>query len=399
MARGGSLSVRFSDGTDCTAWTKASIREGFSDALGSYDLTIVPPREQFADYRNRLRRGEPFELLVNGNPLATPIIVSTDARLSSDGCVLDVVAQSKLSAANEGSVDPELTRRFKSDVPVSNVLLEVLAAYGFDTLIGDSSAHVNALTGKAPKGRAAARDVKALTLKELQAQEGETAYQFCSRVFSRLGVVLFCNYKGELYLTAPDYDQAASYTIVQDSAHKVSGDYCVDELTIHDSNDGLYSEVVVRGQSSDDDSAKACAMPGARCYVEGLTRPSGAPYGKMATVPIQAGPGSYSSSSAQWKPRFVCDKEARDIQRCKNMARLIMGTRAAQAYYLEATVAGLVAATGAVWTPDTICHCYIEALGIDDDLWVMDREFTVDDRGERTKLKLIPKGALVLGVD
>lgn len=400
MARGGTLSVRFSDGTDCTAWTKATLRESFTDPLGSYSITVEPPRAEIQKYIAALRRGERLEFRVNDNPLAVAIITTCDSNVGRSGVSIGVECKSLLCTAYEGSVDPELTRRFKADVSVDTLILDVLGHYGFDTLIGDSSANVNALTGKPPKGRAPARDIKALTLREIQAQEGEAAYAFCTRIVNRLGVVLRCDWEGHLYLSAPDYTQSASYALVQDSTRKRPGDYMLDDgIELHDSNDDLFSEVVVRGAAPDNDGATVCGMPIAGCCVAGLERPSGAPFEKAQRVSLPAGSGLYASTVSQYKPRYVLDKEARDIIRCKNSARLYMSSRAANAHTLSCSVAGFVATTGAIWTPDTVASVYVEALGVDEDMWILEREFSVDGAGERTRLKLLPLGALVLGVD
>jgi prophage tail gpP-like protein len=57
-----------------------------------------------------------------------------------------------------------------------------------------------------------------------------------------------------------------------------------------------------------------------------------------------------------------------------------------------------VSATGAVWSIDTIARVYCEAFDIDEDMWILQRELMQDrSGGQRTRLKLIPKGALVLG--
>lgn len=394
----GSLQIMFPDGTECAAWTSASVRESFLDALNSYEFTVEPPANQVPTYREKLKRGEKLSFNVNGNPLASPIIQTVDSRVDANSVTMSVACQSVLTTCYAGNVDPDLSRRWENDVTVDQLVLEVLALYGFDELEGDATAHVNALTGKSVSGRGSGVNVQALKLRDIQAQEGEAAYAFVSRIFKRLGAFLHVNHSGGLLLRAPDYDQAAAYTVVQDSTRTTSGDRALipPGIQLHDSNQGLFSETVVRGHPPDDKQRKQTAPPLARVAAGGLTRPSGAPYDTAPTTSLDAGPGVYASTAAPYKPRFVHDKQARDADHCRNRARLIMGLSAANAYWLSCSVDGLVAQTGRVWTPDTVVRTVVEALDIDEELWVLERRMTADQSAERTHLRLLPKGALVL---
>ena len=397
---GNSLSIHFSDGTPCVAWTRASVRESFIDPLNAYSFRVEPPQGQLALYRAKLKRGEPISIRVDGNPLASPLIQTVTTTIGSGGSALDVDCASALCTPYDGSCDPEYTRSWDNDVSVDEVVLGILSLYGFDGLQGDASAHVNALTGKGIKGRAAALNIRALKLRDIQAQEGEAAYQICSRIFNRLGGALHVDYTGELLLRKPDYDQQAAYSLVQDADQSTPGNRFLSDpgITLRQSNEGLYSEVVVRGASVDGKGKTQTGQPMARVAVEGATRPTDAPFAKAVSTTVPAGNSAYSSTTAPYKPRYVLDKDCRDDERCRNAATLIHGSRAAQAYWLQGTVDGLVSHTGRVWAPDTVARVYVAALDMDEEMWILDRSFEVDDKGERTSLRLIEKGALTLGI-
>jgi prophage tail gpP-like protein len=75
-----------------------------------------------------------------------------------------------------------------------------------------------------------------------------------------------------------------------------------------------------------------------------------------------------------------------------------MGLRAEKAFYVQGEVDGMVSATGRLWQVDTMVHVVIEAEGLDEDMWVAEVRRTADAQGgQRTHLRLLPKGALVLG--
>jgi prophage tail gpP-like protein len=71
---------------------------------------------------------------------------------------------------------------------------------------------------------------------------------------------------------------------------------------------------------------------------------------------------------------------------------------AVSAYQFTCEVPGIVSATGAVWQVDTVANVVCEAFGINEPMYVLERELSQDrNSGQRTRLKLIPLGALVLG--
>jgi prophage tail gpP-like protein len=282
-------------------------------------------------------------------------------------------------------VDPDLEVSTQTDTPVSQVILKALAPYGFDRISTDGTEDRSALTGKTIKGGALPFPVDTLKHQQAKAQEGETAYQFCSRIFSRLGVCLRMKADGQLLISAPDYDQQPSYTLVQDPTRKVDGDYFIGEIKIHDTNEGQFSEARCRGERDENNPD-----------VTQTARPE---YTVKATD-LNAQFPSYSAdvAAAGYKPYIMRDKNARDVKRCKNVATMALGLKGKDAYTIEGEVDGFRAKTGALWQVNTTAHVYIAEEGINAKMWISDRTFTQDRTGgQKTRVKKIPLGALVLG--
>lgn len=390
-----------SDGTVLTP-TEFSLEDDFCNPLGAYRFSLTPVRKDFARVYALVDRGELISVKVNGSPLCTPIITTRDAEVGKGGATIQIEAKSVLCTPYEGSSDPEVSKKWKEDVSVDKVVTDILDQYGFDELVTDSTAHVAAMTaGPKLKTSKKALHAKDLTLRELQGQDTETAYQILSRVFLRLGCAVHANWQGSVLICQPDYDQESAYGLVQDSDFSHAGDRILEEpaLRWHESNDGLYSEVVVRGQLPDDPSPMNAGLPISRIGPSNEGRPASAPYGKVPLTPLKYTQHGYKSSVARYKPRFVCDKDARDAEACQHAARTIIAARTKDAFVLECAVEGMVSKTGRIWAPNTIADVYVEAIGLQERMWLLGRTISGTQEGQMTKLKLIPRGALTIGAD
>lgn len=394
------ITLATQDGEVFSCWESVTIRDAFDDPLGNYEFTVVPNDSEWASNKQKLRKGELVAIKVGTEPLATPIITSQEIILGKNERKLKVTCKSVLCTAYEGSSNPDLAKKWKEDVTVETALLDQLTQYGFSAFIADAwVAHMTAVTGKQRGNSKSPVKVKSLTLKELQGQDAETCYQLCSRVFMRLGCALHVDWQGELMLCQPDYDQDSLYSLVQDSDFSHAGDRLLDDppIVVHDSNDGLFSEIVVRGAAPDDDGPTVTALPIARVGSVTGTRPDGAPYGKVPIAPLKYTQHHYSSTAAAFKPKYVLDKECRDAKRCRDTARMIHGMHMKEAFWVTGSVDGFRAQTGAIWTPNTIAATFIESADLDERLWVMERTLEQTAGTKRTHFKLLPRGALSLG--
>lgn len=372
-----------SDGLSIAHWTQFELRDTFTDPLSSLKFQVAPEKKDRAQYREGLVPGGIVTLLINNVNQGGFIITTVDKSIGvGGGVVYDFEAKSPLCTPFEGSVDPKLKFSAQTDTPISTAVLEALRPYGFDRISTDGAGSVGILTGRPINGGKSPFNLKALTQQEAHADENETAYKFCSKLFTRLGVCLRMAPDGQLLLTSPDYDQAASYALVQDPSRKTPGDYFIDDIQIHWTNDGQFSECRVRGQA-DNKSGKTS---------------TGQPEAIVKATDINPKRPAYQSDGAAYKRLEILDKLSRDAKRCESAAKFALGYRAKEAFTISGTVDGFVAKTGAIWQVNTIADTFIDEEGINEGMWVAERTLRQDLRGgQKTSLKLLPKGAMVLG--
>lgn len=393
------VQMRLSDGSIIDQWTSLSLRDTYTDPLGAYDFEFRPARNQIADYYARIQKGDLVGVVVDDRVQGAFIIQSRQISIGREGVTFRISAASVLATPYQASVDPDIAKQYATDSPVTTVVLEAMAPFGFDTILGDTAASRRALSGS-PIGHAkAATTVEAIKHKDAQAQEGETAYGFAARHFTRLSVCLRVDHEGKLLLGSPDYQQAASYTLVQDMTGATPGNRMLDGIEIEDSNDDQFSEVTVRGVSTDTKGQSVSARPIARVGVEGGAVTGRELFSTTKLVTEKFGGHAYRSAAAvaPYKPKHILDKNARDAARCQSIAKLVMGLRAAKAFSITCEVDGMVSIEGRVWAVDTVANVVIEALDLREPMWILERTLLLDRQGQRTRLKLLPLGALVLG--
>lgn len=390
-------SVFTSDGTEIKSWEQVEITDSFTDPLGRYAFKLRPTRREWPDVRERLRKGERLSLRINGHPQAELIIVATSAEFGDNGIQLSVDAKNILATAYEASVDPETSKRFTTATAAADVVLEVFRPFGFTEVASNAGANVNVLSGKAVDKRGADVLVEDLKLKDLDAQDGETRYGIVSRILGRLGVALRLRHDGVLLICRPDYEQAPCATLVEGVA-RPDANHILAPFTIAESNDGCPSSVVVRGGSSGEKGKASSGRPMVRAVLDAANEPSGVPYADVQTVTVPRTLASYVSSAHPFKPLYVYDKVSTDAKAATHRARLIHGRRAAEGWVAECEVEGWTSATGRIWTVDTVVHFASALANFEGDLWLSELTRSVSrGGGERTRLKLLPLGALVLG--
>jgi prophage tail gpP-like protein len=378
------VEMRFGDGSTISAWTSLRMRDSFTDPLGQLDFEVAPPRKQIAAYREALGKGQLVAVMVNGVAQGVFIVQARRSRVGRDGVVMSLTCHTPLITPYQASVDPRINFHSQADASVVGVVAEALAPFGFEQLRGDVTANVAALTGQPIGGAALNVLVETLKTQDAQAQDGEAAYDFCRRIFGRLGVALRMRADGTLLLEAPNYNQPAICAVWQTFGTPRPGDAFLADppVEIEDTNDEQFSECTVRGSRSDSAGSTATATPTTTVFAADLP----------------AGERLYRSTAANYKPLFIKDKNSRDAVRCKAAATRALGLRAARAYVVRGAVDGFISSTGRVWTPNTMVHVTVEAEGLNEDMWLLGREFSQDrSGGQVTALELIPKGALVLG--
>lgn len=384
----GVVSMHFSDGSTIDTWQRVQLRDTYTDPLGELTFESTPQRQFIADYRARLAKGELVTVLVNGVNQGSYIIQSCNRRHGKHGTTFTVTCHTPLVTPYQSSIEQTLTKKTPTDVPLTETILSVLRPYGFETIIADTAASVATVSGKPIDGRAAAVSLPALKHNEAHPQQGETPYQFIARLITRLGCCLRMAPDGVLLVGKPDYEQAPAYTLIRTlSGGAGPGDYFVGDVEVVDTNDGQHSECQVRGQQLDNPSQTQTNLPIARV---------------QENILHARRPSYRSPIAAPYKPKIVKDKGSRDKATALSTAKLELGLQASKAFYITGMVDGFVSTTGRIWSVDTIAHVVIEQEGLEEDMWIAERVLTLsrgggDGDGEHTRLKLLPKGALVLG--
>lgn len=375
--------MQFGDGSVLDAWLQLTMRDTYTDPLGELVFTAAPPQSRISEYRERLLKGELVSVLCNDVNQGTYLITTTSQVISKEaGCIFQITCKSPLVTAQEGSVEPGISLKQRE---LGALILQALQPYGFDILVADPIANTSALTGKKIKGGGKKHNTKKVKIADIQTVENEKAYQFVARLCSRRAVALRMAADGTLLLTAPNYDQEIAYSLVQDFDGTHQGDRFIGTISITDTNDEQYSECRMRGSSPDRRGRTQTAHPKATVTTADIssTRP-----------PYRGG------IAAPYKPFIFLDKQCSDASTAKTTALHALGYRARNAFTVVGEVGGFVSSTGRLWQVDTIAHVFIEAANIDENMWVLERTFIQDtEGGQKTKLMLIPIGALVLGED
>jgi prophage tail gpP-like protein len=406
-----------SDGFVIDAWDSLALRDSFIDPLGDLSFSVGPPRKELDSYRQRLVKGEAVTLRINGTLQGKFVVQESVMAIGINGVSFSLSCQTPLCVAYEASVDPRVSYGGANNVSVSEVVLAVMAPFGFEAVAADALANVAARTGKPIGNGVATPNLKDLTAKEMQAQDGETAYQFAHRIFSRYGVQLrVANDGTTLLLEAPDYEQETSYTAAQTFDTGPVADYFLAEpaVVVHSGNRSQYSECTVIGVATDDDGTRRTGAP--RVTVEPsvpivgvassvvtetqstLAERRALARGDSTTTKVEVARPAYQSRSSPYKPKIIKDKNSASLKRCGSTAKLGLSLGCETGFCVTGTVDGFVSQTGRVWTVGTIARVVVEAYGLDERMFLLEVTRQQDaTSGQRTALKFIPLYSLVLG--
>jgi len=385
MGTKGRVTMHFGDGNTIDAWNQLNLRESFTDPLSSLTFEAAPPRRFFADYRKRLAKGELVTVFINDANQGSFLIQTVDRTVSkAGGCMIKVNCNTVLVTPYQGHVNPDLALRYtKGDVTIEEAILAALKPYGFVEIEVDEAANSAGKAGvKITSRKVGKRKLSDFKLNTAVAQENEAAYQFCTRIVTRLGAVLRVDARGKLLVCVPDYEQAPLYTVAQvfGKTFPREVDAFIGDVHIHDSNDGQFSQCTIRGQNQLD------------------TTSTQRPDATILDSDIHPNRPCYSSFAANFKPKIIRDKNSRDVARARSVATLELGARAVDAFWVEGEVDGFVAGSGAIWTIDTMGTVIVEAEELNEDMWLSERTMRQDvSGGQRTQLKWLPPNALQLG--
>jgi prophage tail gpP-like protein len=389
------VELSFANGETFSEWQSVSLRDSFVDPIGEFSVTSSLTRSKglLKRYRQTLRKGQLVSLRIDDIPQFVGLIQTVDKTISDDGITFTVSGGTPLLTTYEGAAveDPlDYTKELSfhsegADVPVADVLKRIFRPYfGADPQIeGDDGQHIDLTSGKKRTKKAQKLSIGGLTQRDAIAHPGESAYQLASRILTKLGVCLKMRWDGVLLVTRPDYEQEISYTVGQSEKEVFPGDRFFGDIRIHDTNEGQFSEVVVRGTVPDDPESTTASRP----------------VGVVKSTAINAERPPYSAADyAAYKPKVIKDKSARDASRTGSVAKLALGLPATNAFTVSGTVGGWRSKSGRVWTPGTLARVVVEMDEIDETMFLLSRTLVQEPNGgQYAQLTFIPKGYLVLG--
>lgn len=379
--------LNFADATAISAFSSFKLRETFSDPIGSLEFTAEPDESHVREYAEKLQKGSLVACIVDGNPQAAMAIETVQTSIGPGGGVsFNVSAVTPIKYIYEAEIDPKFQKRLAADIPLLDLVSEVLEPYGLGEVYAeDDVAVIRAKTGKNPKATATATAPLQVS-GNVQAATSETVYQFLSRVLTRLGVMLRMDPVGNgVYITAPHYDGEALYgcKVAREGQGPSDLDRFFGNVTIHDSNANQFS---------------VCYVTGTVAGNSGTTF-SGPPSAEIKTTDIHSSRPPFRGEGAlTYKPAFRHSKNCRDAKQARSAGLLMLGLQAPYAFYVKGTVDGLVSRAGTPWTVDTLGRVFIEPLAFDEEMWLAERTMMADPKGgQRTELVWIPKGYFVIG--
>ncbi len=390
--------IKFAEGDPITVAREFTYRENYTDPLGSLTFDLAVPLLDREEYRDRIVKGGEVTLHIDGRQQARMLITTVEQELGRDGYLMRAECKSPLCTIYEASVDPFVAQSFGADTPMADAILSILAPFGFTTLVSDQSADITAISGKALSGGANPPALDELTHKDLATAQSDSAFGFCNRLLSRVGLVMRSDYDGKLLVGSPDYEQKARYVVAQDSDLSNKGDRMLMEpsIVVKDTIDRQFSETLIVGKDAAKRSKVTAGSPRGGVRVAGVTRPSDAPFVDDQLVDLADGRYLYAGP---WKPRYKIDKKSRDKERCEAHATLLHCAQSVSAFTVRHAVDGFKSVSAnAVWAVNTVGRVVATAFNIDEDMWLLERTMTgTKDKGQITMLTWIPKHALQLG--
>lgn len=375
------VELRFADGSAISEFESFSVTERFLDPVDTGRFVLKPSKSLFRAYKDKTAKGEILTVLVNGLTQAGLFTQRQSAKFApGTGSLLALDCVSPIKVLHEATADVKLTKALKADAPILDLVAEAVEPFGIGEVFAEGdTAVIKSKTGKGSK----ATPTKAAELKynEATVNPNETVYGFLARILTRLGVTLRMGADhGELYITAPHYDGDSLGTVVLDGP--TPGNRAEGEWEIVDSNELQFDFCEITGAAQDGTGETKANLPKAKVLSTDIS---------ASRPPFRRG------TVLQHKPLVIRDTESRDKVRARSYATLLLGTRAESAFEVRCRVHGLTTLGGTPWAVNGLYSVVSDLYGLDEVMWLSERTFTVDARGQYTDLVFVPKGYVVLG--
>lgn len=356
-------------------WTEATIEDSFLDPCQTMRLRVGVDESRFGVVA-RLRKGSQFRVDVNDHPVLGGFLDSVAIDSSHNGTFVEVTGRDILSPVVDSHINRKLAvKKGMSLTDMAILVFKTEFGLPVDILDADDAADqarnlaVGAVVKTGGKGPAKRPRKKPKDpLKEIYPKPNEGGWAYFARFAHRVGYHAWAMPDGSgVVLGIPTYEQEASGELVN-LRGGAGGGNTIEKASLRSDNTTVPSHVYVYGKSS---------KPGDKSVPIGYAINESAPF---------------------FKPFYITDDESDDKEHADAVARFILGKAMRQACVYQVTVRGLSdAATGRVYTVDTVLNVQDEVCGVEGPMWVEKRTFRKSRQGTFTDLTLIPAESLLMG--
>lgn len=384
--------------------------EGYWEASDGWEATILT--ETLKPSQLGL---QPVTLILDGVPWVTgriEIVTSDD-----NPRAIKISGRDYLSELAESHVKASL--KVSANTTLAEAVLAAVEPHGIDTVIASGDWPLRKVRTGGLVGQQARKDLASVKLDALQPRDGQSVFDFCSRLAARCGCTI---QPGEarnvLAMSVPAYQSEPIYSLrrLRDRAEAQSNNIVsatatrnmthlptVLRLTGGVSADGVSAPPVPTGPGgplADPQTVRASYKRVSRVYstdeVVGIFNESLArELNGRITLDFRArGP---IADLMLYRPFRQEDSEIRTEEQLHALACRIMGERLKATLVYTATVRGFRAPNGRLWTADTIADVRDEIADVNEPMWIesVSRSFSRGS-GAVTRLTCIRPGVAIV---
>jgi prophage tail gpP-like protein len=387
-------------GIEIDKWVSYRCNSHFTTPTDGFEFTVSASALDDTT-REVLKRGEEFQIKINGHVQASGYIDSVTTTASRDaGTILRVEGCDKLAQVVRAGIDPR--KRFTDAQTLLDVLVAVFAPFGYtiDSFLVSNDVNRNIRSGQVRGNKVSKKKgkvLKSFAMHQNKPYPGEGAFAFASRIAQRFGLWIWLSAEGNLLIVStPTFDQPARYQLVDklDGGARTTN---IEHGEVHEDGSHQPSCIVATGFSFGGEADRSRLKvfiannivalgsdfqlsPGVKAV-----RDANPDANVLQSIVFNI-PNSMPHPSAQ--PIYLHDQESQTLEQLQNFARRELALRQHESLRVSYTVAGH-SNQGTIWCVDTIVDVDDDARGIHEPLWVLSRSFEMSRAGTFTHLELI----------
>lgn len=325
------------DGKRHLGWKEVEIRRGLDQMADSFEVVLSErwaERDGTTSAPRELRTGLPVVVEIDGEPVITGHIDDVLPNYDAQQHQLVVAGRSKTADLIDAS---STAQPWETGQTVLQVARRVAEPFGIEVI--------------------AEVDVGA-PLRALEIEPGQTYGEALMQIASYRALLLVADEQGRLVITRPPRERLTTELALGENIRVARG-----RFTDRD----RFSEVIVQGQGATDDTWFGTVASGA----SGRARDAGI---------------------RRYRPTLVLCDTSTDSASCRQRAEWEVRKRLGQSRGVTYTVAGWRHQDG-LWRPGDLVPVRDPWLNLDDDWLIAETQMLLDDRGERTEIRVVPPSA------